>query len=106
VTNGVPREQLAGRSRQAALRAGRPSAAQQAADRACIQALKERHERLRRSHWREKIKPAARRLGDQDAADGILDRIIHNSYRIDMKGESQRRLRSPLSNPATPEAPA
>jgi DNA replication protein DnaC len=46
------------------------------------------------------------RLGDQDAADGILDRIIHNSYRIDMKGESQRKLRSPLGYPATPESPA
>jgi len=65
VTNGVPREQLAGGSRLAALRAARPSAAQQAADRAFIQALKERHERLQRSHWREKIKPAARRLLDQ-----------------------------------------
>jgi hypothetical protein len=64
-TNGVPREELAGRSRLSALRAARPSAAQQAADRAFIQALKERHERLQRSHWREKIKPAARRLLDQ-----------------------------------------
>lgn len=44
------------------------------------------------------------RLGDQDAADGILDRIIHNAYRIDMRGESQRKLRSPLPIPATPES--
>ena len=44
------------------------------------------------------------RLGDQDAADGILDRIIHNAYRIDMKGESQRKLRSALPIPVTPEA--
>ena len=46
------------------------------------------------------------RPGDQDAADGILDRVIHNAYRIDMKGESQRKLRSPLSYPATHESPA
>jgi len=41
------------------------------------------------------------RLGDQDAADGILDRLIHNAYRIDLKGESQRKLRSPLPNSST-----
>ena len=46
------------------------------------------------------------RLGDQDAADGILDRIIHNAYRIDMKGESQRKLRSPLSNSNTSDNPS
>jgi DNA replication protein DnaC len=39
------------------------------------------------------------RLGDQDAADGILDRVIHNAYRIEMTGESQRKLRSPLRIP-------
>ena len=43
------------------------------------------------------------RLGDQDAADGILDRIIHNAYRIEMTGESQRKLRLPLPIPVTPE---
>jgi DNA replication protein DnaC len=43
------------------------------------------------------------RLGDQDAADGILDRIIHNAYRIEMTGESQRKLRSPLRISAATE---
>jgi DNA replication protein DnaC len=41
------------------------------------------------------------RLGDQDTADSVLDRFIHNAYRIDMEGESQRKLRSPLSNSST-----
>jgi DNA replication protein DnaC len=41
------------------------------------------------------------RLGDQDSADAVLDRFIHNAYRIDMKGESQRKLRSPLSKSST-----
>ncbi len=43
------------------------------------------------------------RMGDQDAADGILDRLIHNAYRIDVRGESQRKLRSPLPNSSTSE---
>jgi len=61
-TNGVPRAELEGLSRQAALRSTRPSTAQQAADRAFIRELKERHERQRDSNWREKIKPVSRRL--------------------------------------------
>src|SRR3990170_3797393 len=61
-TNGVPRAELEGLSRQAALRFARPSSAQQAADRAFIRDLKERHERERHSNWREKIKPVSRRL--------------------------------------------
>jgi len=61
-TNGVPRAELEGLSRQAAVRFARPSSAQQAADRAFIRDLKERHERERHSNWREKIKPVSRRL--------------------------------------------
>jgi DNA replication protein DnaC len=46
------------------------------------------------------------RLGGQDAADGILDRFIHNAYRLDLKGDSQRKLRSPLPIPNTTESPS
>ena len=30
-------------------------------------------------------------LGDRTVADAILDRLVHNSYRIVLKGESMRR---------------
>ena len=31
-------------------------------------------------------------------ADAILDRLVHNAYRIEMKGESMRKKLSPLTN--------
>jgi DNA replication protein DnaC len=40
-------------------------------------------------HWPEII-------GDPTQADAIMDRIIHNSHEIQMKGPSQRKLRSTL----------
>ena len=61
-TNGVPRTELGGQSRQAALRTARPSAAQQAEERAFIANLTQRHERQRKPNWRERTKPASRRL--------------------------------------------
>lgn len=33
-------------------------------------------------------------IGDNTVADAILDRIIHNSHKIEMKGESMRKLKS------------
>ena len=30
-------------------------------------------------------------LGDRTVADAILDRVVHNSYRLILKGESMRR---------------
>lgn len=36
------------------------------------------------------------RFPDPTLGDGILDRLIHNAYRLELKGESMRRLRSPL----------
>jgi len=30
-------------------------------------------------------------IGDNTVADAILDRIVHNSHRIELKGESMRR---------------
>jgi DNA replication protein DnaC len=37
-------------------------------------------------HWHEQI-------GDPSIADSILDRLIHNAYRIELKGESMRKKR-------------
>ena len=41
------------------------------------------------------------RLPDPTIADSILDRIIHNSYRLNLTVGSQRKIRSPISVPAT-----
>ena len=45
------------------------------------------------SHWHEQI-------GDPTIADSILDRILHNAYRIELKGES---LRKKLGRKPEPE---
>jgi DNA replication protein DnaC len=37
------------------------------------------------------------RFPDPTLADAILDRFIHNAYRLELQGESQRKLRSALS---------
>ncbi len=39
------------------------------------------------SRWHEQI-------GDPTIADGILDRLVHNAHRIDMRGESMRKKRN------------
>ena len=39
------------------------------------------------ARWHEQI-------GDPTAADGILDRLVHNAHRIDMRGASMRKKRS------------
>jgi DNA replication protein DnaC len=41
-------------------------------------------------HWHEII-------GDPTLADAILDRLVHNAYRINLKGESMRKRRSKLT---------
>ena len=33
-------------------------------------------------------------VGDPTLADAILDRLVHNSHRIELKGESLRKLRA------------
>ena len=38
------------------------------------------------THWREQI-------GDPTVADGILDRLVHNAHRIEMRGDSIRKNR-------------
>lgn len=35
-------------------------------------------------------------IGDPTLADAILDRLVHNSYRIELQGESMRKLKSSL----------
>lgn len=42
-------------------------------------------------HWHETI-------GDPTLADAILDRLIHNAYRINLKGESMRKRRAKLTH--------
>jgi DNA replication protein DnaC len=38
-------------------------------------------------------------IGDPTLADAILDRIIHNAYRIELKGESMRKLKAVNTDP-------
>ena len=36
-------------------------------------------------------------IGDPTIADAVLDRLIHNAHKINLKGESMRKIRSPLT---------
>jgi DNA replication protein DnaC len=47
------------------------------------------------SRWHEQI-------GDPTIADGILDRLVHNAHRIDMRGESMRKKQNPSSDASNP----
>src|SRR5215469_5479745 len=40
------------------------------------------------ARWHEQV-------GDPTLADGILDRLVHNAHRIEMRGESMRKKRTP-----------
>ena len=42
------------------------------------------------THWHELI-------GDPTLADAILDRLVHNAYKINLKGESMRKRRKNLT---------
>jgi len=33
-------------------------------------------------------------IGDKTLADAILDRLVHNAYRLELKGESMRKARN------------
>jgi DNA replication protein DnaC len=46
-------------------------------------------------HWHDLI-------GDPTLADAILDRLIHNAYRITLKGESMRKRQARTLTPTTP----
>ena len=37
-------------------------------------------------------------INDSTLADAILDRLIHNAYRLELKGESMRKIKSNLTN--------
>ncbi len=37
--------------------------------------------------------PVSRWIGDPTLADSILDRLVHNAHRIDMRGDSMRKNR-------------
>ena len=41
-------------------------------------------------NWHENIR-------DPTIADAVLDRLVHNAYKIHLKGESMRKLRSDLT---------
>ena len=43
-------------------------------------------------------------LGDRTVADAILDRLVHNSYRLVLKGESMRKRRTVPAVNASPKA--
>jgi len=43
-------------------------------------------------------------LGDRTVADAILDRLVHNSYRLVLKGESMRKRRTVAAVNASPKA--
>jgi DNA replication protein DnaC len=47
-------------------------------------------------HWHDII-------GEPTLADAILDRIIHNAYKINLKGESMRKKKSPLTKSSQTE---
>ena len=36
-------------------------------------------------------------IGDPTLADAILDRLVHNAHKINLKGESMRKIRSSLT---------
>ena len=40
-------------------------------------------------------------LGDRTVADAILDRLVHNAYKLELKGDSMRKRKSINSAPTT-----
>ena len=43
-------------------------------------------------------------IGDATIADAILDRLIHNAYKLPLKGESMRKRHSRLTKPRVSKA--
>jgi len=41
------------------------------------------------------------RIPDPTLGDAILDRLVHNAYRLELQGESRRKVHSPLPMPTT-----
>jgi DNA replication protein DnaC len=44
--------------------------------------------------WHEQI-------GDPTIADGILDRLVHNAHRMELRGESMRKTKTARTGPGT-----
>ena len=42
-----------------------------------------------------------KQIGDPTIADSILDRLVHNAYRVELKGESLRKTRAPKEGSQT-----
>ena len=42
-------------------------------------------------------------IGDNTLADAILDRLMHNAYKINLRGESMRKQQAKLTGTATSE---
>jgi len=42
-------------------------------------------------------------IGDPTLADAILDRLVHNAYKINLKGESMRKKKAKLTPPTESE---
>lgn len=38
-------------------------------------------------------------VADSTVADAILDRLVHNAYQLNLRGESMRKVTCSLSNP-------
>ena len=41
-------------------------------------------------------------INDATVADAILDRLVHNAYRLDLKGESLRKTRAAVASDTKP----
>jgi hypothetical protein len=44
------------------------------------------------SHYGTTIVPARPYIGDPTLADAILDRLVHNAHRLNLNGDSLRRI--------------
>jgi hypothetical protein len=59
-----------------------------------LQNLQDRREDWQSARWRSSPPPpAGRSLPPRPQSDAILDRLVHNAYRIELSGESLRKQR-------------
>ena len=49
------------------------------------------------------LRSESRVFADVQVADAILDRLVHNAYRLNLKGESMRKTKLNLTNTGLPE---